>query len=132
MALFGLYVSPSVIDDMVEEGFEPRLGGETRELTIYFSDIKGFTNLSEGLEPQKLVELLNTYLSTMTNIIEKHNGFVDKYIGDAIVAVFGAPLRDEEHANNAVKAALECEEALVRLRQITLLSMGMIFFRGLA
>ena len=115
-ALFGLYVSPSVIDDMVEEGFEPHLGGETRELTIYFSDIKGFTNLSEGLEPEKLVEFLNIYLSTMTNIIEKHNGFVDKYIGDAIVAVFGAPLPDEEHASSAVKAALECEEALVRLR----------------
>ena len=115
-AIFGLYVSPSVIDNMVEEGFEPHLGGETRELTIYFSDIKGFTNISERLEPEKIVEFLNIYLSTMTNIIEKHNGFVDKYIGDAIVAVFGAPLRDEDHANSAVKAALECEEALVRLR----------------
>jgi adenylate cyclase len=115
-SLFGLYVSPSVIDEMVEEGFNPHLGGETRELSIYFSDIKGFTNISEGLSPERLVGFLNTYLSTMTDIIERNNGFVDKYIGDAIVAVFGAPLRDDDHASSAVKAALECERALERLR----------------
>lgn len=113
--MFGLYLAPSVIEQMVERSEMPALGGETRELTVYFSDLAGFTALSEGMAPDKLVGLLNNYLSEMTEIIEEHNGFVDKYIGDAIVAIFGAPRNDAAHSENAVKAAIECQTRLEAL-----------------
>lgn len=113
--MFGLYLAPSVIEQMVARSEMPALGGETRDLTVYFSDLKGFTSLSEGMTPDALVKLLNDYLSAMTDIIEAHGGFVDKYIGDAIVAIFGAPQQDTDHANNAVTAALECQRQLAAL-----------------
>ena len=110
--MFGLYLAPSVIEQMVDRSEMPALGGETRELTVFFSDLAGFTALSEGMKPEELVRLLNEYLSAMTNVIEDHGGFVDKYIGDAVVAVFGAPHHDPAHADNAVAAALECQARL--------------------
>ena len=113
--MFGYYLSPSVVDRMVDAGAMPALGGETRTVTIYFSDIAGFTSLSEGRSPSDLVALLNRYLSAMTDIIEAHGGFVDKYIGDAIVAVFGAPHDDPGHASNAVRAAIACQDRLAAL-----------------
>ena len=113
--MFGFYLAPAVIDRMVAGGETPRLGGETRELTIYFSDLEGFTALSEGLAPDALVELLNAYLTVITEVIEAQGGFVDKYIGDAIVAVFGAPHRDPDHAAHAVAAALAGQRALAAL-----------------
>ena len=110
--MFGLYLAPSVIAQMVERSEMPALGGETRELTVFFSDLASFTALSEGMSPEELVRVLNEYLSAMTDVIERHGGFVDKYIGDAIVAVFGAPHRDSNHADNAVAAAVECQRRL--------------------
>lgn len=110
--MFGLYLAPSVIEQMVDHGEMPVLGGETRDLTVYFSDLAGFTSFSEGMTPDELVKLLNHYLSAMTEIVEDHGGFVDKYIGDAIVAVFGAPHEDFDHAGNAVAAALACQQRL--------------------
>lgn len=112
---FQYYLSPSVIDQMVEGDEPPSLGGETRNISIFFSDIANFTSISEALSPLDLVTFLNTYLTEMTNIVEKHGGFVDKYIGDAIVGVFGAPLADPLHAEKAVNAALECQ---LRLKTI--------------
>ncbi|MDA0704640.1 MAG: CHASE2 domain-containing protein, partial [Proteobacteria bacterium] len=106
--MFGLYLAAKVIDRMVESGRSPELGGEEREVTIFFSDIAGFTRLSEGRTPSDLVELLNRYLSAMTDVIEEHGGFVDKFIGDAIVAAFGAPYDAEDHAAQAVRAAIAC------------------------
>ena len=109
---FALYLAPAVVDRMVEENVRPALGGETRELTVMFSDVARFSAISEGLAPSELVGFMNEYLSAMTEIIEAYGGFVDKYIGDAIVAVFGAPLDDPDHATHAVEAALACHARL--------------------
>jgi class 3 adenylate cyclase/CHASE2 domain-containing sensor protein len=112
---FAFYLAPALVDRMVERGEAPELGGESRELTVLFSDIENFTTVSEHLTPEQLVGGLNIYLSEMTDIIERHGGFVDKYIGDAIVAVFGAPLEDAEHARHAVSAALACNRRLAQM-----------------
>jgi class 3 adenylate cyclase len=109
---FGLYLAPSVIEKMVASNKPPELGGETRLVTVYFSDVAGFSTLSEKLAPAEIVGLMNAYLSEMTDIIEGHGGFVYQYVGDAIVAVFGAPLDDPRHADNAVRAALGCARRL--------------------
>ena len=109
---FALYLAPAVVDRLVEAETPPVLGGETREVTIWFSDIQGFTSISTSLQPADLVALMNEYLTAMTDIVEAHSGFVDKYIGDAIVAVFGAPLDDADHAFHAVSAALACQATL--------------------
>lgn len=112
---FALYLAPQLIDKMMESSAPPSLGGELRTVTIFFSDIAGFTELSERMKPTDLVAMMNAYLSEMTTIIESHQGFVDKYVGDAIVAVFGAPLDDPEHAKNAVLAAMACRKRLQEL-----------------
>ncbi len=113
---FGLYLPPAVVDRLVASNAPPALGGEIRELTVLFSDIVDFTAISEKLSPQSLVAFLNDYFSIMTGIIEAHGGFVDKYIGDAVVAMFGAPLPDPDHARHAVEAALVCQARLDYLR----------------
>jgi len=112
---FAFYLAPAVIEKMMASNTLPELGGESRVLTVYFSDVAGFSSFSEKLTPADLVKLMNQYLSAMTEIIEEHHGFVDKYIGDAIIAVFGAPLDDPEHAANAVRAALQCQQRLAEL-----------------
>ena len=112
---FGLYLEPAVIDKMMEDGDSPELGGEERELTVWFSDIAGFTSISETLEPHDLVEFLNQYFTAMTSIVKEHGGFVDKYVGDAIIAVFGAPQHDPDHALHAVQSALACDKRLKEL-----------------
>ncbi len=112
---FGLYLEPAVIDQMMAAGDSPELGGEERELTVWFSDIAGFTSISESLEPHDLVEFLNQYFTAMTCIVKEHGGFVDKYVGDAIIAVFGAPQYDPEHALHAVQSALACDKRLKEL-----------------
>jgi class 3 adenylate cyclase/CHASE2 domain-containing sensor protein len=109
---FSLYLPATVVDRLVDSQSPPALGGETRELSAFFSDIQSFTSISESLDPPTLVRFLNVYLSVITDIIEEHNGFVDKYIGDAVVGVFGAPLADEDHARHAVEAALACQKRL--------------------
>ena len=114
---FGLYLAPSVVDQLVAAEAPPALGGESRDVTVWFSDIEGFTSISEKLLPGELVALMNEYLSAMTDIVEAHGGFVDKYIGDAIVAVFGAPHADPDHALNGVRAALACQARLVTLNR---------------
>jgi adenylate cyclase len=93
------------------------LGGEARAITSFFSDVAGFSTLSENRSPGEIVALMNEYLSAMTDIIEAHGGFVDKYIGDAIAAMFGAPLDDPAHATNAVRAALACRRRLAELER---------------
>lgn len=117
---FALYLSPTVIDRMLATNTLPRLGGETRAVTVYFSDIAGFSKIAEGMTPGDLVALMNEYLSAMTDTIESHGGFVDKYIGDAIVAVFGAPADDLDHAGNAVRAALACQAKLGAMNKAAL------------
>ncbi len=114
---FALYLAPAVIERMMTSNKPPTLGGEMRNVSVFFSDVAGFTSISEKLAPTDLVGLMNEYLSAMTDVIQEHGGFVDKYIGDAIVAIFGAPLDDPDHATNAVRAALRCRERLVELNR---------------
>jgi adenylate cyclase len=114
---FGLYLAPHVIERMLTSRKLPELGGETRNVTVFFSDIENFSSIAENIEPDTLVALMNKYLSAMTDIIESHGGYVDKYIGDSIVAVFGAPADDLDHAANAARAALECCVRLTELNR---------------
>lgn len=114
---FALYLSPQVIDRMIASNRPPALGGEMRSVTVFFSDIAGFSSFAETMAPGALVGLMNEYLSAMTDIVEDCGGYVDKYIGDSIVAVFGAPADDADHARNAVRAALRCRDRLEELNR---------------
>lgn len=113
---FRQYLSPVVIDELVDHPERLQLGGETRELSILFSDVKGFTGISERLTPSQLTALLNEYLTAMTEIVYKHGGTVDKYEGDAIIAFWNAPLEQPDHIERAVRAALEYQDTLAALR----------------
>jgi adenylate cyclase len=112
---FGKYVSPKVVDQILEH--PPELGGVDKELTVFFSDIRGFTTLSEAMTPQELVNHLNIYLTEMTDIILEYQGTLDKYVGDEIMCFWGAPLPQEEHAMLACKSALRQMEALRKLNE---------------
>lgn len=111
-ATFGRYLSDEIVTDILErpEGLE--LGGDLRHVSIMMSDIRGFTSLSENLAPAQVVTLLNRYLGTMTDIIMAHHGTIDEFIGDAILAVFGAPQRRDDDADRAVKCALAMQAAM--------------------
>ena len=113
---FRHYLSPNVIEQLIEDPEKLRLGGERRELSIFFSDLQGFTTISEGLEPEALTTLLNAYLSAMTDIILEEDGTVDKYEGDAIIAFWNAPIDVVDHAVRTVRAALRCQQKLAELR----------------
>jgi len=108
--LLGKVVSPQVAHKLLEEGVE--LGGEEREVTVLFCDIEGFTQLSELKSPTEMLDALNTFFSGVSDIIEAHGGVVDKYIGDAVMAIFGAPVHDENHAQNAINCAMEMSESV--------------------
>ena len=112
---FAYYLAPQVIEKLLASNKPPMLGGEMRNVTVFFSDIAGFSSAAEKMAPTELVALMNEYLSAMANIVEAHGGFVDKYIGDSIVAVFGAPMDDPDHARNAVRSALLCTKRLEEL-----------------
>jgi len=113
----GRYTSPDLVRTLLERrDLLDRFGGAKQELTVYFSDIRGFTSVSEGMDPETLVQLLNEYLSAQAEIVEAHHGYVDKYVGDAIMAVWGAPLPDADHAARACRAALALRDNLTRLR----------------
>ena len=105
--LFGQYVPPELVDEMSEDPRAFSLEGESRELTVLFSDVRSFTTISEGLDPRELSQLMNEYLTPMTRIIHEHRGTIDKYMGDAIMAFWGAPLHDGDHARHAMEASLE-------------------------
>ena len=113
--MFGKYVNPSVVDQILEN--PPELGGVDKELTVFFSDIRGFTSLSESMTPQELVNHLNVYLSAMTDIILEYQGTLDKYEGDAIMCFWGAPLPLADHALLACACALKQLAALKRLNE---------------
>ncbi|MBR39267.1 MAG: hypothetical protein CL888_03595 [Dehalococcoidia bacterium] len=113
---FGAYISPDLIDQMYEDKQEPKLGGQAGYHTAFFSDIQSFSSFSEILEPEKMVSLMNEYLTEMTSILLNHNGTLDKYIGDAIVAFYGAPVALENHEYHACMTALEMDRKLNELR----------------
>ncbi len=115
--LFGQYVPPELVEEMSRDPEHYSMAGRKAELTVLFSDIRGFTTISEGLEPNELATLMNEYLGAMTLIVRKHRGTLDKYIGDAIMAFWGAPVDDPEHARNAVLTGLEMHVALQELNK---------------
>ncbi len=115
--MFGTYLSPVVVQQMVDAEMTPALGGVTEEITAYFSDIQSFSAFAEILRAEQLVELLNDYLTVCTDLIQEERGTLDKYIGDAVVAMFGAPLRLDDHAYRACAAALRVQARLDGLRQ---------------
>ena len=114
---FGKYVSPQVLGEILKDPDKLKLGGDRKDITVFFSDIRGFTTISESLTPEQLVHLLNEYLSAMTEIAMKHEGVVDKFIGDAIMAFWGAPLEQPEHAKMACLTSLEMMKELRKMQE---------------
>jgi adenylate cyclase len=114
--LFGEYVPADLVEQMSREPQKfASMSSENRELTMLFADVRGFTRIAEGMSPELLHEFINDYLTAMTDVIHRYGGTVDKYIGDAIMAFWGAPLNDSEHAEHAVAAALEMLQEAKRL-----------------
>ena len=114
---FESYVAPTVVQEMLKHPEQLRLGGERREITLLFTDIRGFTTMSENLDPEALVNLLHDFLNPMSNIIISQGGTIDKYMGDAIMALFGAPLLQPDHPRLACRAALEMVASLEALNR---------------
>ena len=115
---FSKYLAPSVVDLVLKDPSKLTVGGERRELTIVFSDLRGFTTFSEKMDPKTLSQFLNEYLSEMTEVIFEYEGTLDKYIGDAIMAFWGAPLDQPDHASKAWAAAVEMQKRLKRVAPI--------------
>ena len=115
--LFGQYVPPELAAEMSHDPAHYTMEGQSRDMTVLFSDIRGFTNFSESLPPAELAEVLNAYLSTMTRIVQQQRGTIDKYIGDAIMAFWNAPVDLADHAERAVQTALDMQAALPKLNE---------------
>ncbi|MEI8191822.1 MAG: adenylate/guanylate cyclase domain-containing protein [candidate division NC10 bacterium] len=113
--MFGQYVSPDVVDILVKDPSKIRLGGDKRDMTIFFLDIAHFTTISEKMTPENLIKFLNTYFTELTGVILKNKGVVDKYIGDCVMAFWNAPVDVPDHRQRACTAAIECVEAIARL-----------------
>jgi len=114
---FQYYLTSSVINEMLKDPDKLKLGGDKKDLTVLFSDIRGFTTISEKMTPEELVALLNEYLTTMTNQVFHYDGLLDKYMGDAIMAVFGAPLDQPDHALRACRTSLAMMKELHKLQE---------------
>lgn len=114
---FEQYVAPAIVEEMIAKPELLKLGGTRRKLTLMFTDLAGFTSLSEKMEPEEVAGLLNRHLTAMTRIILQHGGTIDKFIGDAIMAFWGAPLEDRQQALHACQAAREMQLAMQRLRE---------------
>jgi len=117
--LFGRYISPQIAKEIVSraDAGELQLGGEQREVSVFFADIRGFTRISEQLSPEAVMQMLNTYLSVIADAVVQHDGIVNKFVGDNIMAVWNAPQSQPDHALLAVKAAWEAQQKLAELRQ---------------
>lgn len=119
---FGLYISPAFMNELTKDPDKLRLGGEIRDISVMFTDIRNFTTISERLPPADLIQLMNDFLTPMSDLVMSHRGTIDKYMGDAMMAFWNAPLDDPDHARNACIAALEMNKALIpindRLKQM--------------
>ncbi|HLE40187.1 MAG TPA: adenylate/guanylate cyclase domain-containing protein [Nitrospirota bacterium] len=115
--MFSSYVSKRIVDELIRDPSKARLGGERKEITVLFSDIRGFTSFSEKHQPEEVVSMLNEYLGAMTDIVFKYDGTLDKFIGDAIMALWGAPIGQPDHAERAVRCALAMGEKLGELQK---------------
>jgi len=118
--IFGKYTSKAVVDDILKKAEKDQidLKGEEREVTVLFADIRGFTSMSEKMTPHQVVQMLNKYLSEMTESIFVYEGTLDKYIGDCIMAIFNAPLEQPDHAMQAIKAALDMQQRVRNVQAI--------------
>jgi adenylate cyclase len=116
-SMFSTYVHPTVVDELIAHPEKLQLGGERKQLSVLFSDIEGFTTISEHMPSEELVALLNEYFSMMSGIILRNNGTLDKFFGDAVIAFWGAPLPQEDHALRACIAALEMQRTLSEIRE---------------
>lgn len=116
-SMFSTYVNPSVVDELISNPEKLKLGGERKELTVLFSDVEGFATMSEGMQPEALVGLLNEYLSLMTEIVFHNHGTLDKYEGDLVMAFWGAPIAQQDHALRACTTAIQMQEAIAGLRR---------------
>jgi adenylate cyclase len=119
-SMFSSYVTEKIVNELIRNPELARLGGERREVTVLFSDVKGFTTFSEQHSPEQVVAILNEYLTEMTNIIIRWDGTLDKFVGDMIVAFWGAPLKQPNHAELAVKCTLHMKQRLGELKEIWL------------
>jgi adenylate cyclase len=114
--MFSSYVSKRIVDELIKDPSKAKLGGDRKEITVLFSDIRGFTSFSEKHQPEEVVKLLNEYLGAMTEIVFEHEGTLDKFVGDAIMALWGAPVGQPNHAERAVKCALAMIDRLKQLQ----------------
>ena len=115
--LFGHYVPPELVSEMAQDALAAEMRSDSREMSVLFSDIRNFTSISERLQPQELTALMNEFLTPLTEVIHRHRGTIDKYMGDAVMAFWGAPLPDERHARRALEAALEMVACMRRLAE---------------
>jgi adenylate cyclase len=111
-AIFGSYVAPEVVDLLIRDPSAIRLGGERREATVFFCDLAGFTDMSEQVSPEELLEIINGYLQETSDCLLSHGAYIDKYIGDAVMAVFGVPMQQPDHAVAACRGALAAQRLL--------------------
>jgi len=116
-SMLSRYLAPGLVKEMLKNPASSQLGGNRADLTVLFSDIRGFTSLSERLQPEEVVELLNEYLSVMTDLIFRHGGTIDKFSGDGILAFWGAPQCHEDDAARALRTALEMRDRLAELEE---------------
>ena len=114
--LFGQYVPSELVEEMAKHPESVSMEGESREMTILFSDVRGFTSISEGLDPKELTLLMHEFLTPLSRVIYKHRGTIDKYMGDSIMAFWGAPLPDKDHARNAMLAGIKMQQTLEKLQ----------------
>lgn len=115
--LFGQYIPPELVEEMSAETNEINLEGEMREMTVLFSDVRGFTNISENMKPVELTKFINAFLTPITSVIHHERGTIDKYMGDAVMAFWGAPLEDNQHALHALTAAMKIMERMQTLTE---------------
>jgi adenylate cyclase len=114
--LFGLYIPPELVDEMAQNPNSYSLASQSRHMTVLFTDVRDFTSIAEGMAPEQLSLLMNRFLTPMTQAIHQHRGTIDKYMGDAIMAFWGAPVADNQHATHAVQAALAMTDSVARLQ----------------
>lgn len=115
--IFSRYVSPKIVEQLINNPEMTKLGGQRKEITVLFADIQGFTSLSEKKEPEEVVSLLNEYFKEMTDIIFKWDGTLDKFVGDEIMAFWGAPLEQPDHAELALRCSLDMSDSLEELQK---------------
>ncbi len=116
--VFGRYVVPDVVEELLADAGQLELGGEVREVTVLFADIRGYSTLSEAMSPTDTIRLLNDYFGAMSRVLDRHRGTIIEFEGDAILAVFGAPLRQADHAARATRAAAEMQDAVRRQNEV--------------